>query len=185
MRTPDADRRTGTFAFAFDALAGRGMVLLLTREGRLRPKDADETAAAAERGPEPEPGPEPESEWTPDLDPVDPVVAANRARIAALRRERYPNAPLDLLRWVEVVLPSIGLFCGCIWHPLAVPLTALGLAVARWSRRVARRFGDAVGRAWPASRRRTAPAWRIAGSLVTALGIVVALIGACWSVPIG
>jgi hypothetical protein len=144
---------------------GAELTLVLTRDGRLRPKIVDEAVAAAVEPPEIEP-----------VEPVadDPAKYPYRARIEELRRRRYGGAPdlgdilatregrAGLLIFVAVgaigvaasltragvLSPSILWWallaapfgCVCVWHLIAVPFIWLGLALTRWPRLLARRW---------------------------------------------
>jgi hypothetical protein len=85
MRT---DVRSRPFNFAAQVLAGGEATLLLTPEKRFRIKGEDDEEPAGLVEPEDDP-PRPSIADA----PLHPLVLANRARIAALRRERVGNPP--------------------------------------------------------------------------------------------
>jgi hypothetical protein len=216
MSNADATARPENFAP--QVLDGGDATLVLDRDGRLSPKR--DAADAGEPAPESEPGAEATTATrSPADEPLDALVLANRAKIAALHRERAAVAPLDLgdvLRTrdgmaltgllvlaavIAVVgaaaragmlprvaglvegLPLIGLFCGCVWQPVAVALSGLGLAMARWSRRAVHRLADLLSPRSPAARRH--PIATVLGALGTSAGVVMALVAAYWAVPVG
>jgi hypothetical protein len=177
-------------------------------DNRLRVKgETDEDPAAHEAGMEPPPVAD---------EPIDALTAANRTKIEALRRERVPAGPVDLVEplrctdgaWATALLlatlamvivgaaaragmipgsagllafPGAVVLCPCGWQSIAVPLTGLGLATARWSRRVAREVGNLTdgGRLGRPHRAATA-----LGTLATTAGVVLALSAAWFAVPV-
>src|SRR3954451_8180843 len=98
-----SDVRSRPFNFAAQVLAGGEATLVRTPQRRFRIKGEDDEEPAALVEPEDKPRPA-----VADA-PLDPVVLRNRAKIAALRRERVRNAPLDLgdlLRTRDGLFPS-------------------------------------------------------------------------------
>src|SRR3954469_3115171 len=88
MRT---DVRSRPFNFAAQVLAGGEATLVRTLDKRFRIKGEDDAELVALVDPE-DGAPQPSLAG----EPLDPIVLRNRAKIAALRRERYPNPPIDL-----------------------------------------------------------------------------------------
>src|SRR3954447_3970422 len=146
-----SDVRSRPFNFAAQVLAGGEATLVRTPQRRFRIKGEDDEEPAALVEPEDRPRPSVADE------PLHPVVLRNRAKIAALRRERVWNAPLelgDLLRTrdglflafecvgvcIVIVLRSAalarmvpgvaGLFCPCVLALAGMVLYGVAVAIA-------------------------------------------------------
>jgi hypothetical protein len=107
------------------ASLGGTLKLVVTRQGDLRAAEDDRTESPVS----PPPAPPESDEVQPPVNPSDPVIAANRARIAELHTQPYESQYLsDILhgpdRWALVLLVA----CWAIGVALVVVLPPLAFA---------------------------------------------------------